>query len=313
MSVPASRFLETRYDVVDPAFNQLILFNAQLECLFEGGRWLEGPVWFGDQQRLLFSDIPSDRILSWTEQDGVTLFRGNAGYPNGQTRDRYGRLLTCSHGRRALLRTEHSGEVVELVESHRGKPLNTPNDVIVKSDHTVWFTDPLYGLVNDYEGGRRKSEQVPTVYRYDPADGSLQAMTDSIAGPNGLAFSPDESLLYVVETSDPNDLDPDRSIQVFDVKEGGRRLVNQRLFARVHPGNADGIRVDQMGHVWSSAGDGVHCLAPDGSLLGRILTSKVVGNICFGGAFANRLFLCSWDSVLSIFVNTRGCQHSSLL
>ena len=146
-----SQFVETEIEVVDPRFNSLVLFNAQLERLFDGCRWLEGPVWFGDQQRLLVSDIPNDRILSWDETHGLTVFRHNAGFPNGQTRDRQGRLLTCSHGHRAVLRTEHNGRVVHLVDSHQGKPLNTPNDVVVKRDGTIWFSDPLYGLVNDFE------------------------------------------------------------------------------------------------------------------------------------------------------------------
>ena len=237
-----SQFVETEIEVVDPRFNSLVLFNAQLERLFDGCRWLEGPVWFGDQQRLLVSDIPNDRILSWDETNGLSVFRYNAGFPNGQTRDRQGRLLTCSHGHRALLRTEHNGRVVPLVDSYQGKPLNTPNDVVVKRDGTIWFSDPLYGLVNDFEGGRRHSVQPAVVYRFDPVDGSLQAMTtpDEVAGPNGLAFSPDESLLYIVDTAAPagvfgdsvqdDETIQDRLIHVFDVEEGGRQILGRRAF-----------------------------------------------------------------------------------
>jgi gluconolactonase len=314
MEVTRSQFVETRFEIVDPRFQQLVLFNAQLERLFDGCRWLEGPVWFGDQQRLLVSDIPNDRILAWDDALGLTVYRHRAGFPNGQTRDRQGRLLTCSHGHRALLRTEHNGRVVTLVDSHAGQPLNTPNDVVVKSDGTIWFSDPLYGLVNDYEGGRRASWQAPSLYRFDPADGSLQAMTtlEEVQGPNGLAFSPDESLLYVVDTGAPDDPAPDRQIRVFDVRDGGLTLANGRSFHRVAPGNADGIRVDEQGHLWSSAGDGVHCIAADGSLLGKILTPKLVGNLCFGGEFGNRLFLCSWDAVYAIHLNTRGVQHPAM-
>ena len=315
-----SQFVDTEIEVVDPRFKSLVLFNAQLERLFDGCRWLEGPVWFGDQQRLLVSDIPNDRILSWDETHGLSVFRHNAGFPNGQTRDRQGRLLTCSHGHRALLRTEHDGRVMPLVDSYQGKPLNTPNDVVVKRDGTIWFSDPLYGLVNDFEGGRRHSVQPAVVYRFDPADGSLHAMTtpDEVAGPNGLAFSPDESLLYVVDTAAPGDsvqddeTIPDRLIHVFDVEDGGRRISGRRDFYRVNNGNADGIRVDVDGNIWSSAGNGVHCIASDGTFLGRIATPHLVGNLCFGGVHGNRLFLCCWDSVYSIYVNARGIQHPAL-
>ena len=314
MSVYRSDFVDTSVEVVDPRFHSLVLFNAQLEKLFDGCRWLEGPVWFGDQQRLLVSDIPNDRILSWDESHGLSIFRHSAGFPNGQTRDRQGRLLTCSHGHRALLRTEHNGQVVSLVDSHQGQPLNTPNDVVVKSDGTVWFSDPLYGLVNDFEGGRRHSFQPAVIYRFDPADRSLQAMTspDEVKGPNGLAFSPDESMLYVVDTCAPDDSTPDPLIHLFDVEEGGSKLSGRRDFHRVNNGNADGIRVDAIGNVWSSAGNGVHCIAPDGTLLGRIATQRLVGNLCFGGVNGNRLFLCSWDTMYSIYVNTRGLQHPAL-
>jgi gluconolactonase len=184
----------------------------------------------------------------------------------------------------------------------------------VKSDGTIWFSDPLYGLVNDFEGGRRHSAQPAVIYRFDPSDGSLQAMTspDEVAGPNGLAFSPDESLLYVVDTGAPDDPSPDRLIHLFDVEEGGARITGRRDFHRVNNGNADGIRVDDVGNVWSSAGNGVHCIAPDGALLGRIATPRLVGNLCFGGVHGNRLFLCSWDTLYSIHVNTRGLQHPAL-
>ena len=314
MSVFRSEFVDTHVEVIDPRFDELVLFNAQLEKLFDGCRWLEGPVWFGDQQRLLVSDIPNDRILSWDESHGLSVFRHSAGFPNGQTRDRQGRLLTCSHGHRALLRTEHNGEVIALVDSCQGQPLNTPNDVVVKSDGTIWFSDPLYGLVNDFEGGRRHSVQPAVIYRFDPTNRSLKAMTspDVVKGPNGLAFSPDESMLYVVDTGAPGDPQPDRLIHLFDVEQGGTELTGRRDFYRVNVGNADGIRVDEAGNIWSSSGNGVHCIAPDGTLLGRIATPRLVGNLCFGGVHGNRLFLCSWDTLYSIYVNTRGLQHAAL-
>lgn len=314
MAVSKSSFVDTEYAADHPRFHDLLLFNAQMEVLFEGCRWLEGPVWIGDQNRLLVSDIPNDRILAWDEDHGLSVFRHRAGFPNGQTRDRQGRLLTCSHGERALLRTEHSGRVVRLVDSHRGEPLNTPNDVVVKRDGTIWFSDPLYGLINDYEGGRRSSRQPARVYRFDPNDGSLTAMTEpsQVVGPNGLAFSPDESLLYVVDTGAPDDPDPERRILVFDVEDGGGALGEARLFHQVSPGYADGICVDEEGHVWSSAGDGVHCIAPDGHRLGRLRTPQRVANLCFGGEHCNRLFICAWTAMYAIHVNTRGVQHPAM-
>ena len=298
----------------DPRFEPLVLFNAELEQLADGFRWLEGPVWFGDQRCLLFNDIPNNRTLRWSEQHGVSTFLEPSAFANGQTRDREGRLIQCHHRSRCLTRLEHDGRITTLVSQAGGRRLNAPNDVVVKSDGTIWLRYPLCGLVNDYEGGRRASWQAPSVYRFDPADGSLQAMTtlEEVQGPNGLAFSPDESLLYVVDTGAPDDPAPDRQIRVFDLRDGGRTLANGRSFHRVAPGNADGIRVDEQGHLWSSAGDGVHCIAADGSLLGKILTPKLVGNLCFGGEFGNRLFLCSWDAVYAIHLNTRGVQHPAM-
>ena len=314
MAASTSSFVATEFAADDPRFHDLLLFNAQMEVLFEGCRWLEGPVWIGDQNRLLVSDIPNDRILAWDEENGLSVFRHRAGYPNGQTRDRQGRLLTCSHGHRALLRTEHSGRVVRLVDSFEGEPLNTPNDVVVKRDGTIWFSDPLYGLVNDFEGGRRSSRQPARVYRFDPRDGSLRAMTQpaQVVGPNGLAFSPDERLLYVVETGAPEDPDPERRILAFDLEEGGLSLGEPRLFHTISPGFADGLRVDEQGNVWSSAGDGVHCIAPDGHRLGRLRTPQRVANLCFGGDNCNRLFICGWSAMYAIHLNTRGVRHPAM-
>jgi gluconolactonase len=257
------------FDIIDPRFLRFVLPNAPLQMLGDGFRWLEGPVWFGDRECLLFSDMPNDRILCWTERSGVQVFRQPAGFPNGQTRDRQGRLITCSHHRRCVLRTELDGEITVLADRFAGKRLNSPNDVIVKSDGTVWFSDPPYGIQTDYEGGKQEQEQPARVYRWDPRTGALSVAADDIDGPNGLCFSPDERRLYIVETGILFADNPTRDIRVFDVDEDGS-LRNGRIFHTVKPGNADGIRCDEDGNVWSSAGDGVHCIDPSGALLGKI-------------------------------------------
>ena len=209
------------FEIVDPRFRHYILGNASLEQLATGFRWIEGLVWMGDWNCLLFEDLPRNRIMRWSEADGVSIYREPSNYTNGQTRDRQGRLISCSHRGRCLYRTEHDGRVVTLVDRHNGRRLNAPNDVAVKSDGTIWFTDPLYGISNDYEGGRQKSEQPPALYRFDPASGDIRIAAADFDGPNGLAFSPDESRLYVAETGDQTTDNPKQYIRVFDV--GARR------------------------------------------------------------------------------------------
>ena len=203
----------------DPRFDKLVLFNAELELLAEGFRWLEGPVWFGDHRCLLFSDIPSNRTLRWSEQHGISVFREPSEFANGQTRDHQGRLISCHHRSRCLTRLEHDGSSTTLVSHADGRRLNAPNDVVVKRDGSIWFSDPLYGLLNDYEGGRQSSEQPPAVYRLDPASGELRRMASDFDGPNGLAFSPDERLLYVAESGAAGDPQPRQCIRVFRVSE----------------------------------------------------------------------------------------------
>ncbi len=296
------------FEIIDQRFRRFVLPNAPLEKLADGFRWLEGPVWFADMQCLFVSDIPNDRIMRWTEHGGVSVFRQPAGYPNGQTRDREGRLITCSHRRRCVLRTELDGEVTALADRFEGKRLNSPNDVVVKSDGTIWFSDPLYGIDNDYEGGRQEQELPPRVYRLDPKSGALSIVADDFDGPNGLCFSPDERRLYIVETglrfADP----PVKHIRAFDVDDAGA-LRNGRVFHTVAPGNADGIRCDEDGHVWSSAGDGVHCIDPSGALLGKIKTPSRVANLTFGGRCRSRLFICASEALFAIYTNQRGAQR----
>jgi gluconolactonase len=292
----------------DPRFDALVLFNAELELLADGFRWLEGPVWFGDHRCLLFSDIPGNRTMRWSEQHGVSVFREPSDFGNGQTRDRQGRLITCHHRSRCLTRLELDGTSTTLVSHADGLRLNAPNDVVVKRDGTVWFSDPLYGLMNDYEGGRQVSEQPPALYRLDPQSGELLRMASDFDGPNGLAFSPDERRLYVAESGAPGAADPRQYIRVFDVSEDGRSLSGGGVFHTITPGWADGFRVDEHGNLWCGAADGVHCIAPDGTLLGKVLVPKRVSNLCFGDRFGSRLFLCASTSLYALFTNTRGQQ-----
>jgi gluconolactonase len=243
--------------------------------------------------------------MRWSETDGVSIYREPSNYTNGQTRDRQGRLISCSHRGRCLYRTEHDGRVVTLVDQHNGRRLNAPNDVAVKSDGTIWFTDPLYGISNDYEGGRQESEQPPALYRLDPASGDIHIAAADFDGPNGLAFSPDESRLYVAETGDQTADKPKQLIRVFDVGANGK-LSGGAAFAKIEPGYCDGMTVDEDGNVWSSAADGVHCLSPDGDLLGKVLVPYRVSNLKFGGPSRNRLFIGGSQTLYSIFLNRRG-------
>lgn len=291
--------------IQDQSFASLVLPNAPLELLAEGFRWLEGPVWFADHQQLLFSDVPNDRIMRWTEA-GVSPFRSPAHFSNGQTRDRQGRLITCSHRNRNITRTELDGAITVLADHFEGKRLNSPNDVVVKSDDSIWFTDPHYGINTDYEGGKQRPEIPPCVYRLDPG-GGLAIAADDFQGPNGLCFSPDESLLYITESGPQFAADPTRCIRVFKLSANGKSLGEGRDFHKVTPGFADGIRCDEAGRIWSSAADGVHCIAPDGRLLGKILVPHTVSNLTFGGRNRSRLFICAGQRLFAIYTNTRGC------
>jgi gluconolactonase len=297
------------YEIIDPRFRSMVLPNAPLEKLADGFRWLEGPAWFADMQCLLFSDIPNDRIMRWTATGGVSVFRQPARFANGHTRDREGRLIGCRHGDRALVRTELDGNVTTLADRFEGKRLNSPNDAVVKSDGSIWFSDPPYGIQTDYEGGRRASELPANLYRCDPREGSLKVVADGIAGPNGLCFSPDESRLYVTDTGLQFDPAAQRGILVYDLADDGKSLTHGRDFYKVSPGDADGIRCDEDGNLWASAGDGVHCIAPDGTLLGKIKVPCTVSNLCFGDRHLSRLFLCAAQTLYAIWINRRGAQR----
>jgi gluconolactonase len=295
------------FEIRDRRFAHYVLGNAPLEALASGFRWIEGPVWMGDADCLLFQDLPRNRTMRWTEEGGVSVFRAPSDYANGQTRDRQGRLVACSHRGRCLYRTELDGSVTTLVAHHGGKRLNAPNDVVVKSDGTVWFTDPLYGIQNDYEGGRQASEQPPALYRFDPETRDIRVVAGDFDGPNGLAFSPDERRLYVSETGDQTRDDPKQYIRVFDLSPDGARL-SGGVFHKVEPGYCDGMRVDEDGNLWTSAADGVHCISPEGKLLGKVLVPHIVSNLCFGGLRKNRLFIGGSHTLYSIFLNRRGVQ-----
>jgi len=293
------------FDIRDPRFAHYVLANAPLEELAAGFRWIEGLVWMGDAGCLLFQDLPRDRTMRWIEGAGVSVYRAPSFYGNGQARDMQGRLISCSHRERCLFRTELDGGVTRLVDSHDGRRLNAPNDVAVKSDGTIWFTDPLYGIQTDYEGARQLSEQPPALYRFDPAARRIEIASSDFEGPNGLAFSPDESRLYVSETGDQTSDKPRQFIRVFDVTPEGH-LRGGEVFHKIDPGYADGLCIDEDGNLWSSAADGVHCIDPQGKLLGKVLVPYRVSNLTFGGASRNRLFIGGSHTLYAIFLNRRG-------
>jgi gluconolactonase len=301
---------DTQYQIDDQRFVHLIVGSSRLTRLYTGCRWAEGPVWFNDLGCLLWSDIPNQRILRWSDKplagESVSVFRSPSNFANGHTRDASGRLVSCEHGTRRVTRTEIDGTVTVLADSFNGTRLNSPNDVIVRSDGSIWFTDPTYGIMSDYEGYRATPEQpVHGVYRID-SSGSISLVADDFAQPNGLVFSPDETKLYIADSAFSHDPTAPRHIRVFDVN--GTKLTNGRVFAHIDTGLPDGIRVDTDGNIWSSAGDGVHCFAPDGTRLGKIFVPETVANLTFGGTRRNRLFIAATSSLYEIYVAATGAQ-----
>jgi gluconolactonase len=308
------RYPDPAIEVLDPRFMRYRLANAAVERLATGGRWTEGPVWFGDGRYLLWSDIPNNRMLRWDEQTGaVSIFRSPSNYSNGNTRDRQGRLITCEHATRRLTRTEHDGRITVLIDRFEGKRLNAPNDVVVRSDGSIWFTDPGYGILMNYEGEQAEFELPRRVYRLDPQTGHATVVADDFDRPNGLCFSPDEKLLYIVDTGVSHTPDGPSHIRVFDVSDD-RKLRNGRVFFDMKPGSADGIRTDRDGNLWVAAGwggagyDGVHCFTPDGELIGKIQLPEPCANLCFGGLKKNRLFMTAGQSLYSVYVEAVGAQ-----
>jgi gluconolactonase len=286
----------------------MIPFNSAVERLYTGTRWAEGPVWFGDGRFLLWSDIPNNRILRWTEETGqVSVFRHPSNNCNGNTRDVQGRLITCE--RRQLTRTEQDGTVTVLMDRFQGKRLNSPNDVVFHPDNHIWFTDPGYGIMSWYEGEREPFELPTRTYRLNPATGQATVVNENIEKPNGICFSPDFKKLYVVDTADKPG--QPHNIYVFDVMEGAR-LANRRVFYDLGTGGGDGIRCDRDGNLWASAGgggdkyDGVHVIAADGKLIGKIYLPEACANLCFGGAKKNRLFMTASQSLYALYVEAQG-------
>jgi gluconolactonase len=302
------RYPDPAVEILDERFAPYRIFSAALERLYTGCRWAEGPVWFGDGRYLLWSDIPNNRILKWEEETGaVSVWRKPSNFGNGNTRDRQGRLVTCEHGRR-ITRTEHDGSITVLMDSFGGKRLNSPNDVVVKSDGSIWFTDPPFGLMGNYEGVKAEPELPQSVYRID-ANGEATAVADDILGPNGLCFSPDERLLYVVESRGQ----PHRKILAYDVAADGRTISNKRVLIDAGPGGTpDGMRCDVDGNLWCGWGmgsaelDGVLVFAPDGTKIGRIALPERCANVCFGGLRRNRLFMAASQSIYALYVGTQG-------
>lgn len=294
--------------ILDAKFSKLVFGNVHLEKLASGCRWSEGPAYFAAGKYLVWSDIPNDRLMRYDETDGsVSVFLQPCHNHNGHFVDRQGRLVSCEHRGRCISRIEHDGSRRVLVDRVNGKRLNSPNDLVVKSDGSIWFTDPTYGIDSDYEGDAGVSEiGASHVYRLDPESGAVSAVTDDFVKPNGLAFSPDEKRLYIADTGATHVLDGPRHIRVFDVASDGRSLANGRLFASCDTGLFDGFRCDTAGNVWTSAGDGVHCFTPDGQLIGKIIVPEVVANVCFGGPKRNRLYICGTTSLYAIYLNARG-------
>ena len=296
------------FEILDDRFRKLIFGNVHVDKLWTGSRWAEGPAYFAAGKYLVWSDIPNDRVLRYDETDGsVSTFLQPARNHNGHTVDSEGRLVSCEHRGRAVTRIEHDGTRTVLASHYQGKRLNSPNDVVVKSDGSVWFSDPTYGIDTGYEGDAAASEiGASHVYRIDPSSHDVSAVTSDFVKPNGLAFSPDEKLLYIADTGASHVKDGPRHIRVFDVAKNGKTLGKGRVFATCTVGLFDGFRCDTHGHVWTSAGDGVHCYHPDGTLIGKVLIPEVVANVCFGGIKRNRLYICGTTSLYAVYLNAHG-------
>ena len=299
--------LET-YEALDRRFARLVNVTAKLELLDATSRWAEGPVHVPAGRYVLWSDVPSDRIMRWDEPSGhVSVFRAPSQHANGNTLDRQGRLVTCEQLTRRVTRTEHDGSITIIADRIRGKRFNSPNDIVVASDGAIWFSDPTYGIDSDYEGRRAASEIGQSrLYRVDPSDGSVRVAADDFVQPNGLAFSPDERRLYVSDTGRTDLDDGPAHIRVFDVNV--RKLTGGDVFAECPAGLFDGFRLDEVGNVWTSAGDGVRCYEPEGNLIGFIRVPDAVANVCFGGPARNRLFICATGAVYAIYLLTNGLK-----
>jgi len=301
--------MEPVREILDGRFSRLVNPNARLDLLHTGCRWAEGPVHVPAWRSLIWSDIPNDRMLRYDEAtDAVGLFRAPAGYSNGNSLDRQGRLVTCEHGGRRVSRTEADGSITVLADRYEGRRLNSPNDVVVRSDGLIFFTDPAYGIDSDYEGYKAEAEIGGChLYRIDPATGAVSIAADDFVRPNGLAFSPDERILYVADTGATHVEDGPRHIRRFRVADDGR-LDGGEVFAVCTAGLFDGFRLDMNGRIWTSAGDGVHCYDPDGTLIGKVRVPETVANVAFGGPKRNRLYICATTSLYAIYLTVNGVR-----
>jgi len=297
----------TGFEVLEAAFRDCLVGHARVERLWTGARWCEGPAWFAAGRYLVFSDVPNDRMLRYDDCDGrVSVFRHPSNHSNGNTVDREGRLVTCEHLARRVARTEHDGTITVLAERVGGKRFNSPNDVVVKSDGSIWFTDPDYGIRYDYEGARAESEiGACNVYRIDPANGAVTVAADDFDHPNGLAFSPDERALYVADSGYSEGVDRPRHLRRFDVADDGT-LGRSQVFATCKSGLFDGLRADRDGRVWTSTAEGVECYRDDGVLIGRVRIPEIVANVAFGGRARNRLFICGTTSLYALYLKING-------
>lgn len=294
------------FEVIEPEFEACLIGHARVERLWTGARWSEGPVWFAAGRYLLWSDIPNNRLLRWDETDGsVSVYRSPSNFANGNTVDRQGRLITCEHGARRVTRTELNGTITVLADRFEGKRLNSPNDVVVKSDGSVWFTDPSYGIMADYEGERGISELAACFVFCLGVDGELRVVAEDYVKPNGLAFSPDEQMLYIADTGASHLKGAPKHIRCHKVGSDGS-LTDEGVFADCGHGLFDGFRVDLDGRIWTSTAEGVHCYNAAGVLIGKIHIPEIVANVCFGGAKLNRLFICGTTSLYSVYLAING-------
>ncbi|MFN8420481.1 MAG: SMP-30/gluconolactonase/LRE family protein [Anaerolineae bacterium] len=297
-----------KFEVYDNRFLALLRPDSTLEHIYWGAIWAEGPVYFSEGDYLLWSDIPNNRILRWSAKDGLSTFREPSNFTNGHTRDLQGRLISCEHGGRRVTRTEADGRITVLVDNYKGKKLNSPNDVVVKSDGTIWFTDPPYGIMQPREGYHGLCEVGGNfVYRFDPESKDISIVVNDMEKPNGLAFSPDESLLYVADSASSHDQFANHHVRAYDVIDG-KTTANGRVFAVINPGLPDGFRLDVNGYLYISSKDSIQVYSPAGELLGKILVPEPIANCTFGGSNKDRLFIAATSSIYAITLNTRGIQ-----
>ena len=294
------------YEVLDPRFRACFNRTASVDRLWTGGRWTEGPAYFPAGRHLVFSDIPNNRMMRFDECDGsVSVFRHPANYANGNTVDRQGRLVTCEHGGRRVVRTEHDGRLTLIADQYNGKRLNSPNDVVVRSDGSIWFTDPPYGILTDYEGHKSESEVGGNyVYRVDGVTGEVRVVADDFIRPNGLAFAADENRLYIVDSAGG---DHPKHIRVFDVGADGT-LTGGQVFADCTAGRFDGMRFDDAGRLWAATDEGIDCIDADGTLIGRVKVPEICSNVVFGGAKRNYLFICATASLYGVLLPVNGLK-----